>query len=97
MVRRPPRSTRTDTLFPYTTLFRSARIDVGDQPVLINSGNLFRDEWLVALVLVDAGDAQKDHWDVAVPFLENSLRANLGFGISPTRIDRKSTRLNSSH
>src|SRR3546814_3141625 len=30
MIRRPPRSTRTDTLFPYTTLFRSA---VGkDQP-----------------------------------------------------------------
>src|SRR3546814_7715118 len=26
MVRRPPRSTRTDTLFPYTTLFRSALI-----------------------------------------------------------------------
>src|SRR3546814_21005058 len=25
MLRRPPRSTRTDTLFPYTTLFRSAR------------------------------------------------------------------------
>src|SRR3546814_12320267 len=25
MVQRPPRSTRTDTLFPYTTLFRSAR------------------------------------------------------------------------
>src|SRR3546814_5421051 len=24
MIRRPPRSTRTDTLFPYTTLFRSA-------------------------------------------------------------------------
>src|SRR3546814_6201660 len=28
MIRRPPRSTRTDTLFPYTTLFRSlARLD----------------------------------------------------------------------
>src|SRR3546814_13697563 len=26
MLRRPPRSTRTDTLFPYTTLFRSARL-----------------------------------------------------------------------
>src|SRR3546814_15019765 len=26
MIRRPPRSTRTDTLFPYTTLFRSKRI-----------------------------------------------------------------------
>src|SRR3546814_10888717 len=25
MIRRPPRSTRTDTLFPYTTLFRSAQ------------------------------------------------------------------------
>src|SRR3546814_13203108 len=25
MIRRPPRSTRTDTLFPYTTLFRSSR------------------------------------------------------------------------
>src|SRR3546814_8976941 len=29
MIRRPPRSTRTDTLFPYTTLFRSAG---GDPP-----------------------------------------------------------------
>src|SRR3546814_15923733 len=26
MIRRPPRSTRTDTLFPYTTLFRAARV-----------------------------------------------------------------------
>src|SRR3546814_11384030 len=26
MIRRPPRSTRTDTLFPYTTLFRSTRV-----------------------------------------------------------------------
>src|SRR3546814_5602283 len=29
MVRRPPRSTRTDTLFPYTTLFRSANAGAG--------------------------------------------------------------------
>src|SRR3546814_11122698 len=27
MIRRPPRSTRTDTLFPYTTLFRSAIVE----------------------------------------------------------------------
>src|SRR3546814_8215187 len=26
MIRRPPRSTRTDTLFPYTTLFRSRKV-----------------------------------------------------------------------
>src|SRR3546814_10634411 len=32
MIRRPPRSTRTDTLFPYTTLFRS-RAAAGEQPV----------------------------------------------------------------
>src|SRR3546814_7581389 len=31
MIRRPPRSTRTDTLFPYTTLFRSDRLDMGDR------------------------------------------------------------------
>src|SRR3546814_15358642 len=31
MIRRPPRSTRTDTLFPYTTLFRSGRWSKGEQ------------------------------------------------------------------
>src|SRR3546814_18076096 len=30
MILRPPRSTRTDTLFPYTTLFRSIAPSVGD-------------------------------------------------------------------
>src|SRR3546814_2677032 len=29
MIRRPPRSTRTDTLFPYTTLFRSLPLEAG--------------------------------------------------------------------
>src|SRR3546814_14037787 len=34
MIRRPPRSTRTDTLVPYTTLFRSAAIErQRDQPL----------------------------------------------------------------
>src|SRR3546814_3552607 len=33
MIRRPPRSTRTDTLFPYTTLFRSLHVDL-EQPRL---------------------------------------------------------------
>src|SRR3546814_4150816 len=35
MIRRPPRSTRTDTLFPYTTLFRSIRADADKQRVII--------------------------------------------------------------
>src|SRR3546814_6952375 len=35
MIRRPPRSTRTDTLFPYTTLFRAAvRGDLSPSPPL---------------------------------------------------------------
>src|SRR3546814_7471587 len=49
MIRRPPRSTRTDTLFPYTTLFRSdrrqrpvavlaAQLHVADQPVVVAVG-----------------------------------------------------------
>src|SRR3546814_17256446 len=35
MKRRPPRSTRTDTLFPYTTLFRSEKVAAGE----IGAGN----------------------------------------------------------
>src|SRR3546814_5272959 len=33
MIRRPPRSTRTDTLFPYTTLFRSVPIPTKRSPL----------------------------------------------------------------
>src|SRR3546814_17589751 len=35
MIRRPPRSTRTDTLFPYTTLFRSVRAKGDIAPAVI--------------------------------------------------------------
>src|SRR3546814_9319289 len=34
MIRRPPRSTRTDTLFPYTTLFRSVEEGARFHPIL---------------------------------------------------------------
>src|SRR3546814_1145016 len=39
MIRRPPRSTRTDTLFPYTTLFRSVAADA--PPVITGVGCAF--------------------------------------------------------
>src|SRR3546814_13670585 len=39
MIRRPPRSTRTDTLFPYTTLFRSRAVE-RHQPGLIEQCRL---------------------------------------------------------
>src|SRR3546814_7166110 len=43
MIRRPPRSTRTDTLFPYTTLFRSHRLlTAGFELRLISSVALAR-------------------------------------------------------
>src|SRR3546814_14240972 len=46
MIRRPPRSTRTDTLFPYTTLFRSADFAQG---VLGRSVRVGRPRGLVGL------------------------------------------------
>src|SRR3546814_6568920 len=52
-IRRPPRSTRTDTLFPYTTLFRSLPPMAGYVVALWISLTLLREveaEWLRALV-----------------------------------------------
>src|SRR3546814_16140890 len=47
MIRRPPRSTRTDTLFPYTTLFRSLQLVMaGERYVpdnVLSSGQPWRD------------------------------------------------------
>src|SRR3546814_13665752 len=49
MIRRPPRSTRTDTLFPYTTLFRSlAR--------LLDAGREVSGTAVLQIVAIDAGD-----------------------------------------
>src|SRR3546814_6401931 len=44
MVRRPPRSTRTDTLFPYTTLFRSKPLEDEARKLEGQSGSLAADE-----------------------------------------------------
>src|SRR3546814_8768575 len=46
MIRRPPRSTRTDTLFPYTTLFRShdREHQVGHRGILAREGQAFLHE-----------------------------------------------------
>src|SRR3546814_3375770 len=43
MIRRPPRSTRTDTLFPYTTLFRSPTEDgpTPDQVMIVHEGERY--------------------------------------------------------
>src|SRR3546814_4432977 len=42
MIRRPPRATRTDTLFPYTTLFRSSPVvETAFYDVNVGGGNAF--------------------------------------------------------
>src|SRR3546814_13018755 len=100
MIRRPPRSTRTDTLFPYTTLFRSFGISA-----IVHSAGLFPQAGLAAtslqlwdsvmavnlraaFVLARAG-TQAMQGDGSLIFLTSGAGAVAG--------DRKSTRLNSSH
>src|SRR3546814_12492732 len=90
MIRRPPRSTRTDTLFPYTTLFRSAAID-GD------------DEGGVGQAVEADGAGQADDMaaidqpaaEFLLPLAELVEMHPRGILAQPG--DRKSTRLNSSH
>src|SRR3546814_9994528 len=48
MKRRPPRSTRTDTLFPSTTLFRSLSASVVNLPRLLNGRQLVLPQGIVA-------------------------------------------------
>src|SRR3546814_14984232 len=57
MIRRPPRSTRTDTLFPYTTLFRS----VHDRLLLVSDGvHGALDDRQIASLLAARGNAETD-------------------------------------
>src|SRR3546814_7129852 len=44
MIRRPPRSTRTDTLVPYTTLFRSAGVAGALQPRVVAGAGVYGDD-----------------------------------------------------
>src|SRR3546814_13857515 len=90
MIRRPPRSTRTDTLFPYTTLFRSAGLSAGDTILAIN-GLRVADATSVDRLL--GAYQPNDSVDVHV-FRRDELRA---FRLKLGTPDRKSTRLNSSH
>src|SRR3546814_21154776 len=89
MIRRPPRSTRTSTLFTYTTLFRSVQ-KIG--PMLAPGSKLGIDprlfpQWREDLEFLR--DAEPD--DARVE------REDVGGQTRVVRVDRKSTRLNSSH
>src|SRR3546814_15502732 len=68
MIRRPPRSTRTDTLFPYTTLFRSAR-SKGRAPLHMVSAWASRQRLVLGQEAVDA----KSNEITAIPLLLERL------------------------
>src|SRR3546814_16924577 len=100
MVRRPPISTRTDTLFPYTTLFRSCFSDFGHDVICV-------DKDVAKIKALKAG-----RMPIYEPGLDQLVAANVAAGrLSFTTdlagavaeaeaifiADRKSTRLNSSH
>src|SRR3546814_19599721 len=103
MIRRPPRSTRTDTLFPYTTLFRSGGLAVTRHPGRRDS---VEDACLglgeQARALIRFAVVERRVPAVAAKIggrhdIKCRNRRPVGGGISLGRPDRKSTRLNSSH
>src|SRR3546814_6200110 len=111
MIRRPPRSTRTDTLFPYTTLFRSIlrckQSDPGTQLISLNAG--LGDGWNIgqALGTFIGSDGQRPQctrayvwhgaWEIGDQDTDLVGQSGGNDGARPPVGDRKSTRLNSSH
>src|SRR3546814_17142652 len=64
MIRRPPRSTRTDTLFPYTTLFRSAGATTGTVTVDAPTDDVYKD---AGKVEVSIDNATGGNFETLVP------------------------------
>src|SRR3546814_5493657 len=108
MIRRPPRSTRTDTLFPYTTLFRSDDAEGhagGDQRQGLLAAAA-EHEGVATLEtqhpLAGLGQAHQALRDVGLQRrgLAAALAGIDALAVRPREVedaDRKSTRLNSSH
>src|SRR3546814_4636913 len=105
MIRRPPRSTRTDTLFPYTTLFRSDNVlgqvhggfyhlmkGLAEERLLSAVGNLAAAR--LAMQLTQEFVRQRKVFGKPLSKMQNT---RFKLGALDTEIDRKSTRLNSSH
>src|SRR3546814_11908325 len=98
MLRRPPRSTRTDTLLPYTTLFRSWYGHVNTPRNILAPSRI--DEIICngcQRVRLAGPDI-----DLSIPisiacYPEINGRKKLRVACCPCPTDRKSTRLNSSH
>src|SRR3546814_11018526 len=92
MIRRPPRSTLTDTLFPYTTLFRSQPFAVAD----LEKECSWSFGALDLSLRVDRIDTLSDGRLAVIDYKSGIGSVDPKNDWMRTR-DRKSTRLNSSH
>src|SRR3546814_18832078 len=112
MIRRPPRSTRTDTLFPYTTLFRSSdeggkvrhlRTESTDGGGDVGTGRgiaIVRAGRIADPAPVEAEDGQTRRGEAFREQRHAAMRADADLVAARDEQqpgDRKSTRLNSSH
>src|SRR3546814_20760803 len=102
MIRRPPRSTRTDTLFPYTTLFRSDfRVEAITRESSVIKSFILRPADGSAVMTYKPGQYLTFWFEIPG---HPPVKRNYSISAAPNdetyRIsvkDRKSTRLNSSH
>src|SRR3546814_10855526 len=103
MIRRPPRSTRTDTLFPYTTLFRSG-LSFRTLPDALVQSKLTNKPVFVDFSVIWCSVCRAMHEQVFTdPQVKRALSeayvlARVDYDSDEAKpLDRKSTRLNSSH
>src|SRR3546814_17574077 len=99
MIRRPPRSTRTYTLFPYTTLFRSNRaLKFPELEIRIRMSVI---EWCERGLIPDRLARVGMRKLMALRLVDESAGNGEARAVRFSRfladLDRKSTRLNSSH
>src|SRR3546814_13059987 len=107
MIRRPPRSTRTDTLFPYTTLFRSLlpeairsiqrcaeRAAVAAGGTRARGRHSMKESMLKPRRVLMTTDTVGGVWQYSLELARGLDRCGIQTVLAA---DRKSTRLNSSH
>src|SRR3546814_19078300 len=92
MIRRPPRSTRTDTLFPYTTLFRSNGYTEDDRLPALSGRLMPAQSSIIVTRPLSPAEQEAQGWTSTVTCADTRRLLHY-FRL----LDRKSTRLNSSH
>src|SRR3546814_19969385 len=105
MIRRPPRSTRTDTLFPYTTLFRSVQADGNDLIIDVKRIKVTAEREPANLphaangidIALECTGFFTDRESASKHLSAGAKRVLISAPAKGVDLDRKSTRLNSSH